>query len=151
MGVQIEDMDSGRTGGTRKHFGEPAIDNRRPVRRPVRRGLASFFLQQWLWTAAGLRGNDENLPSLAGHSSCESDFVPTRGPSGSYRFKGRERQLQALASIPLATPKSALGISDVGNPVTISRKSQPHSRDSCQIWNELVRLVVVADELATQF
>lgn len=95
-------------------------------------------------------GDEIRLPEFSGLRIVEGDLRSVARP---VRQKGRDwglRELQPIGAIDAAAPERAIGIGHVDDPFSVAGEVDFTGRDASQEWSELVRLAVIADQLAAR-
>src|SRR5262249_48009406 len=89
-----------------------------------------------------------NLPGFASSSRRENDLFPIGRPAWQASSLRRIGELKPLAAIHFAPPQTALRVGHINHPRSIPRKIQLLCRYTWQIAGPLLRLHIVASQLA---
>src|SRR3954468_14296070 len=117
------------------------------VRRPRRVGLLEFLRGHWL-RIPPMFPDHKYLPGLARQCPRERDLPSVRRPMSKPCLHRRVSELQPLASIRLASPQRALGITDVSHPLPVACEFHIPGRYSSQVGNEISGLGLIAQQFS---
>src|SRR5947209_11345732 len=117
------------------------------VRRPRRVGFLEFLRSHWPRIPSVLPDH-EHLPRLARRCRRERDLRAVGRPMSQPCLHRSVSKLQALASIRLAPPQRALGITDVSHPLPVACELHIPGRNSPEIGNEIAGLRLVAQQFS---